>query len=60
MMKIQNSYSYNSRARRSRMPIVLIILILALIGAIYAMWSAGGETPQVKVEKVIPADKLGQ
>ncbi|MEJ7934066.1 hypothetical protein WG907_07345 [Sphingobium sp. AN558] len=61
---MKNSRSYSSfegsSRRRSRLPIIPIILLLALVGALAYAWSRGGEKPQQRVEKVIPAEKLGK
>ncbi|AUW58850.1 hypothetical protein C1T17_12855 [Sphingobium sp. SCG-1] len=59
-IKRQNS-SFESRTRRrSSLPIVPIILLIVIIGLFWLMWSRGGEQPQVRVEKAIPAEKLGK
>ncbi|MBD3765555.1 MAG: hypothetical protein IE927_12710 [Rhodobacterales bacterium] len=39
------------------LPIILVVLVVALLAF---LWSRGGEQPQQRVEKVIPAEKLGQ
>lgn len=46
--------------RRSRLPIIPIIFVVILLALIALLWSRGGERPQAPVEKVIPAEKLGQ
>lgn len=61
---MKNSRSYSSfegsSRRRSRLPIIPVILVIALVGALAYAWSRGGEKPQQRVEKVIPAEKLGK
>ncbi|MEO8723738.1 MAG: hypothetical protein ABI395_09500 [Sphingobium sp.] len=46
--------------RRTRLPIIPIVLAALLVLFIAFIWSRGGEHSQVSVEKVIPADRLGQ
>ncbi|EQB32080.1 hypothetical protein [Sphingobium ummariense] len=55
-----SSFEGASRRRRSSLPIVPVVAIIVLIGLIALFWSRGGERPQQRVEKVIPAEKLGQ
>jgi hypothetical protein len=61
-MKIsRNSNSFGGPSRRRRNPllfpvIILIVLFAALIGW---FWSRGGPQPQQRVEKIIPAERLG-
>lgn len=61
-MKInRNSSSFESRSRRrSNLPIIPIALVLLLIGLLWLLWTRGGEQPQQRVEKAIPAEKLGK
>lgn len=61
-MKISsNKYgSYNNRTRRSKGPIVLILLAVLLAVFLWFLWQRGGEKPQQRVEKAIPAEKLGK
>lgn len=62
-MKRNRSFSNfegSSRRRGSSLPIVPIILIVALVAIVALAWSRGGEKPQQRVEKIIPAEKLGQ
>lgn len=62
-MKINRSYSSfegSSRRRGKSLPIVPIILVVVLVAVIALLWSRGGEQPQQRVEKVIPAEKLGR
>lgn len=54
-----SSFQGGSR-RRSAIPLIPIILIVILVALVALFWSRGGEQPQVRVEKVIPAEKLGQ
>jgi hypothetical protein len=46
--------------RRTRLPIIPIILVLVVVGLLALFWSKGGEKPQQRVEKAIPAEKLGK
>ncbi|HKT78474.1 MAG TPA: hypothetical protein VJQ78_17205 [Sphingobium sp.] len=62
-MRSNRSFStFDSSARRrgKRLPIIPIILIALLVGLIALLWSRGGERPQQRVEKAIPAEKLGK
>lgn len=62
-MKSNRSYSSfegSSRRRGKRLPIVPIILIAVLAAIIAFLWSRGGEQPQQRVEKAIPAENLGR
>lgn len=53
--------SFDTRSRRrGRLPIVPIILLLLFALVIWFLWSRGGEQPQQRVEKLIPAEKLGK
>lgn len=63
-MKIsRNSSSFSGGAsRRRRNPLMLPVLLLVLIlaGLLGWFWSrGGGEKPQTRVEKAIPAERLG-
>jgi len=64
IMKIsRNTSSFSSaRPRRRRNPFMLPVLILLVILAALLgwFWSRGGETAQTRVEKVIPAERLGR
>ncbi len=53
-------FDTGSRRRRSRLPIVPIVILAVLIGLVVLLWSRGGEQSQQRVEKAIPADKLGK
>lgn len=55
-----SNFESSSRRRGKRLPIIPIVLIAVLVALIMLMWSRGGEQPQRQVEKVIPAEKLGQ
>ncbi|MES2173181.1 cbb3-type cytochrome oxidase assembly protein [Sphingobium sp. AR-3-1] len=55
-----SSFEGGSRRRGSSLPIIPIALALLVIGLLAFFWSRGGEQPQQRVEKVIPAEKLGQ
>ncbi len=61
-MKIKRqTSSFESRPRRrSTLPLIPIILILLIVGLFVLLWARGGEQPQVRVEKAIPAEKLGK
>ena len=54
-----SSFEGGSR-RRTRLPIIPIVLVLIVIGLLALFWSKGGEQPQQRVEKAIPAEKLGK
>lgn len=55
-----SSFEGGSRRRGSSLPIIPIALALLVIALLAFFWSRGGEQPQQRVEKVIPAEKLGQ
>ena len=55
-----STFDSSSRRRGTRLPIIPIVLIALLIGLVALLWSRGGERPQQRVEKVIPAEKLGK
>ncbi len=61
-MKIKRQISsFESRPRRrSTLPLIPIIVILLIVGLFVLLWARGGEQPQVRVEKAIPAEKLGK
>ncbi|MBB6122596.1 hypothetical protein [Sphingobium subterraneum] len=62
-MKIKRSSSvFDSPRRRSsvRLPIIPIAVIVVVIALLMLLWSRGGEKPQTRVEKAIPAEKLGK
>lgn len=61
-MKIKRqTSSFESRPRRrSTLPLIPIIVILLIVGLFVLLWARGGEQPQVRVEKAIPAEKLGK
>lgn len=61
-MKSNRNYSSfeGGSRRRTRLPIIPIVLVLLIAGLLALFWSKGGEQPQVRVEKVIPAEKLGK
>lgn len=54
-----SSFEGGSR-RRTRLPILPIVLVILVVALVAFLWSRGGERPQQRVEKVIPAEKLGQ
>ena len=55
-----STFESSSRRRGTRLPIIPIVLIVLLAGVIALLWSRGGEQPQQRVEKTIPAEKLGK
>ncbi|SEI81059.1 hypothetical protein SAMN05518849_101990 [Sphingobium sp. AP50] len=55
-----SSFESSSRRRGSRLPILPIALVVLLALLLAFFWSRGGEKPQQRVEKPIPAEKLGQ
>jgi len=61
-MKNNRSHSSfeGSSRRRTRLPIIPIVLVIVLVALIAFLWSRGGERPQQRVEKVVPAEKLGK
>lgn len=61
-MKIKRSSNiiYDAPRRRRTLPIVRIVLVLAVIAVLVLAWQRGGEQPQTRVEKPVPAGKLGQ
>lgn len=50
----------SSSRRRMRLPLVPIAAVVLLVLGVAFLWSRGGEQSQVNVQKVIPAEKLGQ
>jgi hypothetical protein len=64
-MKSKRNYgTFETTTRRRRgislAPLVPIVLLVLVVGFLWLIWSRGGEQPQVRVEKVIPAEKLGK
>lgn len=55
-----SSFEGGQRRRGTRLPIIPIALIVLFVALLAFFWSRGGEQPQQRVEKVIPAEKLGQ
>ena len=55
-----STFESSSRRRGTRLPIIPIVLIVLVIGLVALLWSRGGERPQQRVEKAIPAEKLGK
>lgn len=55
-----SSFEGSTRRRGMRLPIIPIALVILVIALLAFFWSRGGEQPQQRVEKVIPAEKLGQ
>ncbi|HEX7853102.1 MAG TPA: hypothetical protein VF503_05335 [Sphingobium sp.] len=61
-MKIsRNNSNFGGQRGRRRNPLVLPVIILIVILALLLgwFWSRGGEKPQQRVEKSIPAERLG-
>lgn len=60
-MKIRrNDGIFEGPRRRRRLPIFPIALGIVLVALVVLLWQRGGEQAQVRVEKAIPAEKLGQ
>ena len=55
-----SSFDGGSRRRGTRLPIIAIALVVLLALILVFLWSRGGEQPQQRVEKVIPAEQLGK
>ncbi|MBH1992354.1 MAG: hypothetical protein I8H86_05655 [Sphingomonadaceae bacterium] len=55
-----SSFEGGTRRRGSRLPLIPIIAVVLIVAFIAFLWSRGGEHPQQRVEKVIPAEKLGK
>lgn len=55
-----SSFEGGQRRRTTRLPIIPVALVVLVIAILAFFWSRGGEQPQQRVEKVIPAEKLGQ
>ena len=55
-----STFESSSRRRGPRLPLIPIVLIVLLAGLVALLWSRGGEQPQQRVEKTIPAEKLGK
>ncbi|CAD7334905.1 hypothetical protein FIM10_01185 [Sphingomonadales bacterium 56] len=55
-----STFESSSRRRGTRLPLIPIVLIVLLAGLVALLWSRGGEQPQQRVEKTIPAEKLGK
>ncbi|MCI4588801.1 hypothetical protein MOK15_01585 [Sphingobium sp. BYY-5] len=55
-----SSFEGSTRRRSSRLPILPIVLVVLVAALLAFFWSRGGEQPQQRVEKTIPAEKLGQ
>ncbi|MEJ7925227.1 hypothetical protein WG908_00485 [Sphingobium sp. AN641] len=61
MKSNRNFGSFQGASRRgTRLPIVPIVLVAIIVGLLALFWSRGGEQAQTRVEKVIPAEKLGK
>lgn len=60
-MKIRRSNNmFEPSRRRRRLPLIRVALALLVVALLVAAWQRGGEQPQSRVEKAIPAEKLGQ
>lgn len=64
-MKTNRNYGrFETTTRRRRGialgPVVLLALLVLFFGFLWMIWSRGGEQPQQRVEKVIPAEQLGK
>lgn len=55
-----SSFEGGQRRRGTRLPIIPFALVVLFVALLAFFWSRGGEQPQQRVEKVIPAEKLGQ
>ncbi len=55
-----SSFEGSSRRRGARMPILPIVAVVLIVAFFAFLWSRGGEQSQQRVEKVIPAEKLGK
>jgi hypothetical protein len=55
-----SSFEGSTRRRGTSLPIIPIALVVLFVALLAFFWSRGGEQPQQRVEKVIPAEKLGQ
>lgn len=55
-----SSFEGASRRRGTRLPLIQILIVILLAALIAFLWSRGGEQPQQRVEKIIPAEKLGK
>ena len=55
-----SSFEGSQRRRGTSLPIIPIALVLLLVALLAFFWSRGGEQPQQRVEKVIPAEQLGK
>ncbi|MGE4323438.1 MAG: hypothetical protein AB7E60_10470 [Sphingobium sp.] len=55
-----SSFEGASRRRGTRLPLIPILVVIVLAALIAFLWSRGGEQPQQRVEKVVPAEKLGK
>lgn len=55
-----SSFEGSTRRRGSRLPIIPIALVVLVALLLVFLWSRGGEQPQQRVEKIIPAEQLGK
>lgn len=58
--KRSNSSFAGGSRRRSTLPILPVALVVLVAALLAFFWTRGGEKPQQRIEKVIPAEKLGQ
>jgi NADH:ubiquinone oxidoreductase subunit 6 (subunit J) len=57
------SFESTTTRRRRGLPIatlIPVVIVALIIGLILMIWSRGGEQPQKRVEKAIPAEQLGK
>lgn len=54
------SFENTTRRRGVRLPIVPIVIVLLIIAFFWVLWARGGEKPQQRIEKAIPAEQLGK
>jgi hypothetical protein len=52
--------SFEQPRRRLHLPFIPIFVAILVCGGLYFLWSRGAEQPQVRVEKVIPSERLGK
>ncbi len=55
-----SNFEGGSRRRGGKLPIIPIAIAVLVVLLLVFLWSRGGEQAQKPVEKVIPAEKLGQ
>lgn len=55
-----SSFEGSTRRRGGKLPIIPVAIAVIVVLLFIFLWSRGGEQAQKPVEKVIPAEKLGQ